>query len=479
MDKPLWEHQVQAIKASAVLSDLGLFFEQGTGKTRTTVEILRRKFAEVGALRRTLILCPAIVRDNWKSEIKAYSKIPGKDVIVLKGSGVRRANEFITATGVATADPKVIITNFEAVEMDDLYALFLRWRPEILIIDESQRMKSHKSLRAKKVAQLADMSRHNYILTGTPILNTPADLFMQFRILDRGETFGRNFFAFQAQYFHDANAKWKGKTNYFPKWEPRPEAFDLLQRMVAKKAIRVLAKDCLDLPPLVRQRVDVEMSTEQARMYREMYQDYVTFLDGQTEASPIVANMAVVKALRLQQIVSGFAKDADGNTHRIKNVPRLKALEELLEDLTPQGKVIVWAGFKENYRMIAELLQKKGIEYREIHGDIPDHQKQMNMREFRESDTVRVMVANQAAGGVGVNLVEARYSIYYSKGFRLEDDLQSEKRNHRHGSQMHDKIVRIDLCSPGTIDELVNETLANKQNVSDRILTWRKELCAF
>ena len=94
------------------------------------------------------------------------------------------------------------------------------------------------------------------------------------------------------------------------------------------------------------------------------------------------------------------------------------------------------------------------------------------MDRFRKDDSCRVMIANQGAGGAGINLVEASYSIYYSKGFSLEHDLQSEARNHRGGSEIHDKITRIDLVCPNTIDESINEALSNKQHVADRILIW-------
>lgn len=476
----LWQHQIDAIRAAEIHRDLGLFFEQGTGKTRTLIEIARRRFAKAGRLQKTLIFCPAIVRDNWKNEWKLYSKVSPRDVVVLNGPGKRRVQDFIKAVGPEISEAKIIITNFEAVEMDDLYALFLRWRPEILACDEAQRLKNHRSVRAKKIVALADETQHNYVLTGTPLLKSPADFYMQFRILDRGELFGRNFFAFQSRYFFDDNAAWKGKQSYFPKWKIRPDSYAELQHRVSLKALRVLAKDCLDLPPLIRQTVTVEMSPEQRRMYKEMYNDYVTFLDAHREDSPaVVANLAVVKMLRLQQIVSGFVKDAEGNVHWIKDVPRLKALSELLEDITPEKKVIVWSVFHENYKMIAELCQKLGLKYREIHGGITDKQKQINMQEFREDPEVRVMIANQAAGGVGVNLVEAGVSIYYSKGYKLEDDLQSEKRNHRHGSQMHDRVLRIDMVANGTSDELINEVLTERKNLGDKILNWKDRLCAF
>ena len=98
------------------------------------------------------------------------------------------------------------------------------------------------------------------------------------------------------------------------------------------------------------------------------------------------------------------------------------------------------------------------------------------MNAFRTDPEVGVMIANQGAGGVGVNLVEAGYSIYYSKGFKLEDDLQSEARNYRGGSEIHEKVTRIDLVATGTIDELVTEALENKMQISENILGWKEQM---
>lgn len=469
--RPLWQHQVHGIRVAEVVPDLGLFYEQGTGKTRTMIEILRRRYAKNKRLMRTVIFAPLIVCENWKNEFKLYSKINPNDIVVLLDSQKKRVKDFLYHVGPDLSGAKIIVTNYESCQMDDLYSLLTKWKPEVLICDESQRVKNPESKRAKLVAALADNTKHNYILTGTPILNSPMDVYMQFRVLDRGATFGRNFFAFRAAYFEDKNAYMK-KSNYFPKWEARYDAYEALQDKIKAKALRVLKKDCLDLPPLVRQVIHVPLSKEQAKMYKEMYNDYITFINNKRdEPRAVVANLAVVKATKLQQIVSGFVKDENGEHHRIADCPRLKVLAELLEDIATHSKVIVWSHYKENQRMVTEVCEKLGLKYAEIHGDIKDKEAQMKL--FRTDPECRVMVANQAAGGVGVNLVEAAYSIYYGKGFKLEDDLQSEARNYRGGSEVHEKITRIDLVTPGSIDELVNESLANKQNVSETILGWR------
>ncbi len=471
--RPLWQHQVEGIRLGMSMRDLGLFFEQGTGKSRTTIEVLRRRYADKKRLMKTLILCPQIVCDNWKQEFFMYSKIAGHDIVVLDKSGKKRVKRFLEAVGDTLSRPKIIITNYEALQMKELYDLLIGWEPEILVCDESQRLKNPSGVRAKAAARLSDLTQHNYILTGTPILQGSMDAFMQFRILDRGETFGKNFWAFKSRYFFDKNSGMP-KNVHFPKWLARPDMEPEMRVRLQSKSMRVLKADCLDLPPLVRQHVYVELGLEQRRMYKEMLRDFVTWIESKhNEPRAVVAQLAVTKALRLQQIVSGFAKDDTGVEHQVQNNPRLDALRELLEDLTPNHKVIVWANFIENYKMIAKLCEIMGVKYKEIHGGIDNKEKQNNMQEFREDPSIRVMIANQRAAGLGVNLVEASYMIYYSKGFSLEDDLQSEARNYRGGSEIHDKVTRIDLVCKDTIDTLINEALEQKKNVSERLIDWR------
>lgn len=453
--------------------------EQGTGKTRTCIEILRRKFAKNGRVLRTIIFAPIVVCENWKREFALYSKVNPNDIVVLNQTGAKRVREFIKWAGDDLSRNKIFITNYHSTGISELYSLFLKYNFEVIVCDESQKVKNPSGIMAKAVAVLADMTKYNFILSGTPILNSPMDIFMQYRILDKGATFGKNFFSFRHAYCIDKNAARANTQGYFPKWEVREEMFQILHAKIQASSLRVLKSECLDLPPLVRQEIEVELNAQQKRMYSEMKKEYLAFVDDLEKTDKpraVTAQIAATKALRLQQIVSGYAQTENDGVIPIKDVPRLSALGELLEELTPQHKVIVWAVFKENYKMIGELCDKLGIKWTELTGENSARRKEENMQTFRTDPKCRVIIANPGAGGVGISLVEASYAIYYSKGFSLEADLQSEARNHRGGSEIHEKITRIDLVARETIDELVNEALAKKQNVSEQILTWKGKL---
>jgi SNF2 family DNA or RNA helicase len=150
-------------------------------------------------------------------------------------------------------------------------------------------------------------------------------------------------------------------------------------------------------------------------------------------------------------------------------------LMEALEDLEGH-KVIVWACFRENYAMIAEALEKAGMQYAFLYGGMSDKERQLNLDLFCKDPNVNVLIANQKSAGLGINLVESDYSLYFSRNFSLEEDLQSEARNYRGGSEMHEKVTRVDLVCPHTIDSLVLKALLSKQNMAENILAYRKEL---
>ena len=201
-----------------------------------------------------------------------------------------------------------------------------------------------------------------------------------------------------------------------------------------------------------------------------MKDNYLTFVKDTDKA--VLAQLAVTKLLRLQQIVSGFMVTEEGESLAFDSVPRLDRLRELVEEITPNHKLIIWCSFKKNYEMIATLLEELDIRYVMLTGEQNTKQKQEAIDEFQseESNSPRVVIANRRSGGIGVNLTAASYSIVYSRDFNLGDELQSEARNHRGGSEIHDKIVQLNLCVADTVDEAVLEALNNKQKISDIIV---------
>ncbi len=468
----LMRHQSEIVFKSQFEKNLFLAWEMGVGKSCATIQILRQRYQEVGQLRKTLIICPVIVQKNWKNEFDMYSKVPQGAIHVLTGP-VKKRIQFIESMTWAG----VIILNYDVFDNAELVQAIQKWGPEIIICDEAHLLKNYKSKRAKHIAILAQRAEHKYLLTGTPILNSAMDLFMPYYILDGGETFGSNFFAFRGLYFEDANARWAGKPNYFPKWEPREGMYDMLSRKLEKKMTKVLKSEVLDLPPLVTENIEVEMSPEQAKVYKELNRDFLAFIEMKKgEPKAVVAKLAITKALRMYQVVTGYAKTEDGEVIRFKDVPRVELLKQLLQEIAPNHKVIVWACFKENYEQIRGVCDELGLRYVELHGDVSSADKFSNVDTFNKDPDCRVCIGHPQAGGVGINLVGASYSIYFSRNHKLGDDLQSESRNYRRGSEIHDKITRINLLTKNTVCQAIAEALDQKQDVAEKIISMAEKL---
>ncbi len=476
MEITLWDHQKTCIEKAQKLDYFALFLEMGTGKSITTIQILREKYKKHGKLLPTLIFSPPVVIQNWKKEFLRSSKIKAEKIIPLVGTGKERLKLF-----KESPLDSIFITNYETLQMPEVFEymkVVLKSGPSCLVVDESQRVKDISAKRTKRMIELGDIASYRYILTGTPILNDLMDIYSQFRVLDRGQAFGHNFFTFRARFFEDKN-KAMPANKYFPNWQPQNGADRKIKELIAPVSMRVEKSQCLSLPPLVKKVVEVQMGKEQQRLYDSMKKDLVatiTTSDGQDRHS--IAELAITKALRLMQILSGHIRvegidGAESKTIHIKDNPRKDALYQLLEDIVPYEKVIVWAVYKSNYEDIRDVCNSLKVKYVEINGEVKDKDEQAHL--FRTDPDVRVLIGNPQSGGVGLNLVEASCMIYYSRTFSLEADLQSEARCFRGGSEQHQKITRIDLVTPASLDELVVKCLASKQELSDKVLKQRLE----
>lgn len=454
----LWKHQKDLLERAIPLDEFALLWEPGVGKTRGIIELIRQKFALEKRKFKVLVLCPTIVCDNWKTEWLKFSKLTEKEVLVLLGSGKQRAKE------VATTSATIIITNYQSLLMEQMILALKEWSPHCIVADESHRLKSPSAKTTKQAIELSANAKYKYILTGTPVLKNLMDFYSQFKFLDGGKTFGKSFSFFKNYYFYNKNANAPAHVTW-PDWEVRPNAVTEIKNKIKNKSMYVEKSQCLDLPPLVKKEIKVELSKEQLLHYTMMEKEFVTYI----KDSAATASIVLTKGLRLMQIVSGFVGLENGEIHRFKDNPRLDALEELLEDIAPHHKVIVWACFKENYTMIKEVCARLKLDFVEVTGE-NTRDRTDSIKRFQEDPSVRVLIGAQSAAGEGINLTQASYSIYFSRNFSLGHDIQSEARNYRGGSNIHFKITRLDLVAKGTIDEKVLSSIAAKQVISDSVL---------
>jgi len=471
---PLWEHQKTAVVRAEDLKGFGLFFDMGTGKTRTAIEILMRDFLVHGELK-TMIICPLVVRGNWKNELIKYSRgfILEDDIEILDGTIASRTNKI---SKDYKRKHKVYICNYESFANDTFVNTAKMAGFKAFILDESHRIKSPDAKRTKNLLNLVcnnPQIKRVLLLSGTPLLQSIEDLFTQSKLLDGGLRLGHNFFSFKSRFMYDANASKKSwMQRYFPDWKPRPGALEEITKLMAPITMSVAKSQCLDLPPLTRKVIEVELTKEQKNIYDQVKKNLIAeFSNGSVTTTPL----ALTKTLRLLQWTSGFMPSVsiDGGEVQIQTPgtnPRLEALRQILEGCVDSHKVIVWAAWNVNIKEISLLLENLKIKFVRIDGSVTGAAREKAIEEFRQDKEVRVFLGNPSAGGIGINLIESSVSIYYSRSFNLEHDLQSEARNYRGGSEIHESITRIDIVAKGTIDEYVMEALKNKKAIGDQVL---------
>lgn len=500
MTFPLWQHQIEGIEKAKGKPGFGFFMEMGTGKTRAMIEVLRHLQEKTGRPLRTVVIAPPVVVPQWKQEFIKYSDMdPGK-IILLNGSGSKRAqtirHQGFYGTGVETLlYNKIFVANYSILNMPLPLSWLAKWEPEVVVLDESHRLKNPSTKSSKAAYELANPMNiqtrqlapkpFTFILTGTPILNSPSDLFQQFKIMLGGfpcpDRMIYNFFEFRSRYFKDRNAGMP-KQVYFPKFEPKTlekdgeDSVSVLSRVIDPFIYRKTKAECLDLPEEISTNVPVEMGKEQAQAYESMERDFIAYVG----SSACVAQLAIVKALRLMQITSGFMslhsqgeEDAPKPYFFTEDL-KLLALKELLEQIRDEGKkVLIWSVWRPTFGRIEQACIDVGLKVVQCHGGVSMKDKMEAVQRFKQDPYTSVFLGHPMSGGIGLNLVEAPYSIFYSRNFSLEQYLQARSRNHRGGAKEagHQSITHYDLYCRGTIEEMVLERLSGKEEVSGKILS--------
>jgi SNF2 family DNA or RNA helicase len=360
---------------------------------------------------------------------------------------------------------------------------FMKRRNVAMILDESGRIKNPKAQITKMMVgktgkpgagAYATMRR---VLDGTPVPNSPLDVFTPIQFLSSVFWHQHRFSNFHVF------------SRYFGTWikmkAPQGHSFEVckgyrnldeLEGIVKGITTRVLKEDVLDLPPKLYNKHTFEMTTKQRRVYDEIRTEYFTEIGG----GEVWADLAIVRLLRLAQVTAGYlpVEDDDENVTMvpIDTVnPRLEAFSQLAQDMP--HKCLVWARFRQDVDLIAERLNRlyrkgevrgKAVVY---HGGSTEsemaHAREVLQRGSLED--CQWFVATQAKGHSGITLHKAKSTIYYNNTFRLDHRLQSEDRNHRAGMDTYPvnytDVVALNAGLP-TIDGYTLGALLSKFDIS-------------
>ena len=468
-----FKHQEQEIDATWNKRYWAHFWEMGTGKTKVVIEAAIRLFL-TGKINGVLIMTYKGCFRNWTDqEIPAHMPDGFPYRMAIWTSSMLKKERLAYEALVKPDDSKLDFLSMNIEGLVSMKAMkeaqnFLKSRKCLMVIDESSCIKNRQAIRTKRVRKLAPHAVARRIMTGTPVTEGPLGLFSQMEFLEPGLSKFRTFTEYRAFYAIVVNTE-LASGRVYPQIVDY-QNMDYLQKQMGKFSSRLLKTDCLDLPPKVFQTYGVEHTAEQAKAYKKMENELLLMFEN---GEIVSSTQAITTLMKLHQINCGFVKDDDGGLHPIPS-NRIKALLEVLEQI--EGKVVIFAVFHEDMRLIGEALTKaygaKSFGY--YYGKTSDAERAETLKNFRESPWCRFMVGNPTTGGMSLTLTVASYMIYYSNDFSLEKRLQSQDRIHRIGQK--EKCTYVDLVIPKTIDTKIVGAHRRKKNLSDFILKDFREI---
>ena len=493
-------HQLEEWRRSAGMDYRGILWEQGTGKTKLTIDTAHSMY-QAGEIDGVLVLAPNGVHDNWVTdELPAHMPPPYRAVAYRTNRATtvwhqRELKALLGYEGLAVLAMSYdgFMTMRRKKGKDSPWRgrewamEFLRRRKALWVCDESQRIKTPSAKRTQAVVNVAKRHRLKRILSGTPVTNSPFDIYPQLRFLDEGiwgregfasyEAF-KTFFGVFEQMIRLDSGRVMAEAEATPgelaeatgrfKRVVRYKNLDRLAAIVDKYCNRVTKDEVLDLPPKLYSKRYFELSPEQQRVYDEIKNNMITLLDS---GELVTTRGVIVQLLRLHQITCGYLPSDDCvNMNVFKENPRLKCLVDALEDVP--GQAIIWGRFHQDIDQIMEHFRRKAerertpMEAVQYDGRTEQDDRVRARKGFQEG-RFKYFVGNPAAAGVGLTLHAASEVIYYANSFNLEHRLQSEDRAHRIGQTKSVKYT--DLVARGTVDSRIVSSLRVKFDIASRI----------
>jgi SNF2 family DNA or RNA helicase len=379
-----------------------------------------------------------------------FNTFPHLDAVVLHGTREKRLK-------LLKQDVHVYIINIDglATIKDELSK-----RPDIdlIVVDELALARNSSTERWKTLNTICNKqgNRRVWGMTGSPTPNAPTDAWAQCKLVTPdNKTVPKYYSAFR-------DLVMRQLTQF--KWINRPEANDVVYQMM-QPAIRFSLDDCTDLPEQTFMTRDVELTTEQAKAYKDMLSKLSTEYAG----GQILAVNEAVKANKLIQICCGVAYGTDGTSVVIPSKPRMDVLKEIIEE--SEGKVIVFVPLTGALESVANELRKDwSVEV--VHGDTSKNERDQIFANFQRGADPRVLVANAATMSHGLTLTAATTIVWYAPVHSNEVYEQACARFRRPGQTRTTVIVHI---AGSEIERRVYKRLQDKQSMQGLLLDMMKD----
>lgn len=449
-----WQNQQEAFEFAMSHPACMLDMEMGTGKTRVAIDVA---FARKD-VHKILIICPKAVVPVWRENLEKFTENHDgwccwdqqKGTIKSKVEDLKK-----WYSSVKKVPKKFVVLNYDSVWRSPMGTTIIDFDADMIILDESHRAKAAGSKVSKYLALLGARVTYKMCLSGTPMANSPLDVYGQYRFLDR-RIFGTNHYLFLQEYAIMGGPERRFVVGFRNQQD--------LNRRFKSIAYTCKMSDVADriklpdaLPPTYRK---VQLPAKDMKTCNDLAVDFIA----ECGSSNVVVKNVLGKMIRLQQIASGFCIVQDDPTTypRVEelNTAKESALADMLEDISPEAPVVVFCVFRHDLDAIARSALKAKREAFEISGS------KNQLTEWRQSKG-GVLAVQIQAGAEGIDMTISNHAIYYSIPHSLALYNQSKARLYRPGQK--NAVSFCHLLAEDTIDVAMYQALLRKEDVIESI----------
>ena len=423
-ERELYRHQIEALGVMAHRKYNLLSFEQGLGKTITSATL-----SKIFGIRRTLVICPSLIKWNWYHELTEKWGYDMLKFTVLD----RNRRKMITAF-----EEWWCIVNYEMV--DKFFNHLTKDPVRHIIIDECQYIKNSKTARYKGIERLVQAFPEARItlLSGTPITNRVNDLFAYMKLT--GHHLGSNNAKFLRTYTTSTSGRGGAKVT-------GAKNIDELRFRISNFMIRKKTDECIDLPALIINKYYFDNDDFEDE-YNEVLDQLMRNKDNYDET---------MDAQQKAQIKTKM-KASLHTLNRIIAIAKVKGIIGLIDQLIEMGrKVVVYSSYTDPLNRLLEHYGPKAVK---IDGSVNSYDRDQYIQKFINDPGTLIFLGNVKAAGVGINLVNAHDVIFTNFPFTPDDLEQPYKRLHRIG-QTKAVNVYYTICKE-TIDEYIYDMITDK-----------------